>query len=61
MRKKDIRQTCLIEIFLSMSFHSLVLKIQDRAAVAALSEFSGAEDCSNTFLPAGKCPPTSSM
>lgn len=54
MRKKDIRQICPIEIFPSLSFHSLVLKIQDRVVVVALSEFSGADDCSNIFLPAGK-------
>lgn len=37
MRRKDTRQTRPTEIFPSMSFHSLVLKIQDRVVVAALS------------------------
>lgn len=61
MRRKDSRQTCPIEIFPSMSFHSLVLKIPDRVVVAALSEYIGADHCSDIFLPAGKCSPASSV
>lgn len=44
-----------------MSFQGLALKIQERVAVAALCDYTAADQCRDTFSPAGKCSPVSSM